>query len=107
MYIYAYVCIYIYICIHTSVLKLPRPRGIRETRTPNLPAKNLPATPSPPIKSLDFRGFDSSKLLNLRGVGIPMSIEFYRESPGKSDSRTLNRKTLTRWTGRKPDLKSK
>ena len=24
-------------------------------------------TPSPPIKSLDFRGFDSSKLLILRG----------------------------------------
>ena len=29
-----------------------------------------------------------------------MSIEFYRESPGKFDSRTLNRKTLSRWTGR-------
>ena len=25
------------------------------------------STPSPPIKSLDFRGFDPSKLLNLRG----------------------------------------
>ena len=29
-----------------------------------------------------------------------MSVEFYRESPEKFDSRTLNRKTLTRWTGR-------
>ena len=29
-----------------------------------------------------------------------MSIEFDRESPGKFDSRTLNRKTLSRWTGR-------
>ena len=29
-----------------------------------------------------------------------MSVEFYRESPGKLDSRTLNRKTLDRWTGR-------
>ena len=29
-----------------------------------------------------------------------MSVEFYRESPGKFDSRTLNRKTLNRWTGR-------
>ena len=29
-----------------------------------------------------------------------MSIEFYRESPGKFGSRTLNRKTLDRWTGR-------
>ena len=30
-----------------------------------------------------------------------MSVEIYRESPGKFDSRTLNRKTLSRWTGRK------
>ena len=29
-----------------------------------------------------------------------MSIELYRESPGKCDSRTLYRKTLNRWTGR-------
>ena len=29
-----------------------------------------------------------------------MSVEFYRESPGKFDSRTLSRKTLSRWTGR-------
>ena len=29
-----------------------------------------------------------------------MSVDFYRESPGKFDSRTLNRKTLNRWTGR-------
>ena len=29
-----------------------------------------------------------------------MSVEFYRESPGKFDSRTLSRETLNRWTGR-------
>ena len=29
-----------------------------------------------------------------------MSIEFYRGSPGKFDSRTLSRETLSRWTGR-------
>ena len=29
-----------------------------------------------------------------------MSVEFDRESPGKFDSRALNRKTLTGWTGR-------
>ena len=29
-----------------------------------------------------------------------MSVEFDRESPGKFDSRILNRKTLSRWTGR-------
>ena len=29
-----------------------------------------------------------------------MSVEIYRGSPGKFDSRTLRRKTLNRWTGR-------
>ena len=29
-----------------------------------------------------------------------MSVEFYRGSPGKFDSRTLGRKALSRWTGR-------
>ena len=29
-----------------------------------------------------------------------MPVEFYRESPGKFDSRTLGRETLSRWTGR-------
>ena len=29
-----------------------------------------------------------------------MSVEFYRESPGKFDSKALSRETLSRWTGR-------
>ena len=29
-----------------------------------------------------------------------MSVEFDKGSPGKFDSRTLNRETLNRWTGR-------
>ena len=29
-----------------------------------------------------------------------MSVEFDRGSPGKFDSRTLNRESLDRWTGR-------
>ena len=29
-----------------------------------------------------------------------MSVEFYRGSPRKFDSRTLSRETLSRWTGR-------
>ena len=33
-------------------------------------------------------------------MGILMTVECYGESPGKFDSRTLNRKTLNRWTGR-------
>ena len=32
-----------------------------------------------------------------------MSVEFYRESPGKFDSRTPTRITLNRWTGRMND----
>ena len=28
-----------------------------------------------------------------------MSVEFYRESPGKFGERTLSRETLSRWTG--------
>ena len=31
-----------------------------------------------------------------------MSVESYRESSGKFDSRTLSRETLSRLTGRKP-----
>ena len=33
-------------------------------------------------------------------LGILMSVEFDRGSPGKFDSRTLSRETLSRWTGR-------
>ena len=29
-----------------------------------------------------------------------MSVELFRASPGKFDSRTLSRETLSRWTGR-------
>ena len=58
-----------------------------------------------PMKSLDFEGFDSYRLLILRG-GILMSVEFDRGSPGKLDSRTLSRTTLSRWTGRNTDIHS-
>ena len=30
-----------------------------------------------------------------------MSVSLYRGSPGKFDSRTLSRETLSRWTGRR------
>ena len=60
-------------------------------------------TPSPPTKSFDFRRFDSSKLLILKG-GNSHVHQFYRESPGKSDSRTLSTETLSRWTGRNNPL---
>ena len=38
---------------------------------------------------------------SLPSVGILMSVELCRESPGKFDSRTLSRETLSRWTGRR------
>ena len=47
------------------------------------PVWEIGCTPSPPTKNSGFRGFDSSRLLILRG-GILMSV----------------RKTLNRWTGR-------
>ena len=56
-------------------------------------------TPSPPTKSFDVRGLDSSRLLILKG-GNSNVRGIYRESPGKFDSRTLSRETLIRWTGR-------
>ena len=33
-----------------------------------------------------------------------MSVEIDRESPGKFDSRTLSRETLSKWTGRTRDV---
>ena len=44
VYVCMYVCVYIYIYIYIYIY-----------------------TPSPPMKSFDFRGFDSSKLLILKG----------------------------------------
>ena len=52
-------------------------------------------TPSPPIKSLDFRGFDSSRLLILRGGNSHVRGILQGVSRKKFDSRALNR-----WTGR-------
>ena len=63
-------------------------------------------TPSPPTESSGFRGFDSRRLLILRG-GIFMSMNVDRGSPGKFDSRTLHRTTLNRWTGRNRELYNK
>ena len=48
------------------------------------------------IKILDFRGFDSSKILMLRG-GILMSIGNF---PGKLESSNLSREILSREIGR-------
>ena len=50
MYIHIYIYIYIYVC-----LTLARELHLQ------------PSSPSPPTKSFDVRGFDSSRLLILRG----------------------------------------
>ena len=76
--------------------KEKRRKKASETTTTNTGGVN---TPSPPTKSFDFGGFDSSKFLILQGGNSHVHI-FYRESPGKFDSRTLSRETLSRWTGR-------
>ena len=79
---YTYICIYIYIYVHTYIyIYIERERGryrhSRSSRRWTCPAARRSrrsggnhlsdATPSPPTKSLDFRGFDSSRLLILRG----------------------------------------
>ena len=116
IYIYIYVYIYIYIYIYWQAGRNCHPRchtsrGARRDRDETA-ARAICArgnvrmfTPSPPTKSLGFRGFDSSRLLILRG-GILISVKFHRGSPGKFDSRTLNRKTLSRWTGRSGALEA-
>ena len=50
------------------------------TNKNNNNSRSTHSMPSPPIKSLHFRGFDSSRLLILRG-GILMSVESYRGLP--------------------------
>ena len=74
MYIYIYIYIYMYIYIYTHILSLsnlPGPGAIfPDWAFENWPHKarlGMISTPSPPTKRLVFRGFDSSRLLILRG----------------------------------------
>ena len=60
--VYIHLYIYIYIYIYHSIVHY-----IIAYYSIDLLLRTSASTPSPPIKSLDFRGFDSSKLLNLRG----------------------------------------
>ena len=94
MYIYIYIYIY-YTHTYVSIYSHAPVIASRAVK----PHLVVSRAPSPPTKSSGFRGFDSSRLLILRG-GILMSVNFDRGSPGKFDSRALNRKTLNRWTGR-------
>ena len=71
-----YICVYIYIYIYTYIY----------------------ISPNHPANIVDFGGFDSSIILNLRG-GILMSIGGF---PGKFESSNVSRDNVRREIGRKP-----
>ena len=91
MHAYVYRCIYLCVCLFSYRKVLPRRaasnadrafRGGRGSLTSNV-ADSLPRTPRAPTvnlraKILDFRGFDSSIILILRG-GILMSTGNFPE----------------------------
>ena len=56
-YVYIYICMYVYTYV-----------GIHVDMATHL------VTPSPPTKSSGFRGFDSSRLLIIRGVNYHIHI---------------------------------
>ena len=104
IYIYIYICIYIYIYhYHTRPPSQPR----RRPRAGPRPGRRCPAAPARCIYvhvMTCYNMYISEGLTQadsqFSGVGILMSSESYRESPGKFDSRTLRGETLSRWTGR-------
>ena len=67
MYIYIYIYIYILWRIGTLSQGPKRGPGVSAPCGPRGPLLDPDNTPSPPTKSLGFRGFDSSKLLVLKG----------------------------------------
>ena len=121
LHIYIYICIYIYIYIlnnQTSCLcDCVAFWGTWSCYNPSFPFHGYAADIRDAVTLLFFmecirpvsllRVWVSKGLTQadswFSGVGILMSVEFYRESPGKFDSRTLSRKTL-RWTGRSPSV---
>ena len=62
------ICVYIYIYIHTHKL-IQLHNNTTKPNDTNLCTSQRPgrSTPSPPIRSLGFEGFDSSRLLIIRG----------------------------------------
>ena len=108
IYIYTHTCVYIYIYIHTHIYRCP----MTLSRPSSLPVRGHkcrhPCTcmyvclsaslstcllPTNIFQELVFKCAATS-------AGVQDSSIVYRKSPGKFDSRTLNRKTLSRWTGR-------
>ena len=79
IYIYIYICIYIYTFIHIHIL-FQTIHGNRyekstrmDMRIPPLTIKTYNGRRTPPLTILDFRGSESGRILNLRGL-ILMSI---------------------------------
>ena len=76
-----YVCMYIYIYIYICSYKQTEPgAGRRPLRGPPREVPPLAhAAPNLPTNIVDFRGFDSSTILILRG-GIPRPLGNFLES---------------------------
>ena len=74
LYIYIYICIHIYIYIYTYNLPEATGRPSSSTASACCARSPEPCNPSPPTKSLDFRGLDSSRLLILRGGNYHIHI---------------------------------
>ena len=82
-----YIYIYIYIVLSgAAAAGLQGVGGGEDSRS------IAPGTDNLRTKTLDFRGFDSSRILSLRGQ---------RESPGNFESTNLSRDTLSREIGRR------
>ena len=69
MYTCVYIYIHIYVYIHIHLMYYYSPEGALTVGARARPKGEPPwmGTPSPPTKSLGFRGFDSSKLFILKG----------------------------------------
>ena len=65
--IHVHVFIYIYTCIYTHFSDPHTRRSLPARTQIHVSVIRGRLTPSPPTKSFDFRGFDSSRLLILRG----------------------------------------
>ena len=77
MYMYVYIHIYIYIYTYIYIIHIlyiyiyislcSQNNTAHKRAVSALVRVSLPSSTSPPTKSFDFRGFDSSRLLILRG----------------------------------------
>ena len=67
MYIYIYIYIHTCTCTYSLAVRVESSRSCAPSLEHVEHIDVFTCTLSPPIKSLDFRGFDSSRLLILRG----------------------------------------